>query len=174
MLIKNGDYTDEIFFYTKNVNGREVFGVFPWDYDDIFSDEPHEIGRSWATGTVFGHREYSGMNDITADVGSKLLFSIEDDLDYKIAKDNFVYQQYLKTLRSVMEKIDLVTLDKICDYTADHIGPFYANDELISLSKYDVDETNYNLFINNLSVKREMLKTRRTWILQELEKQQNQ
>ena len=40
------------------------------------------------------------MNDIIADVGSKLLFSIEDDLDYKIAKDSFLYQQYLKTLRS--------------------------------------------------------------------------
>ena len=43
MLIKNGDYTDEIIFYTKNKNNNEIFGVFPWDVDDIFDDQPHEI-----------------------------------------------------------------------------------------------------------------------------------
>lgn len=171
MLLKNGDYTDEVFFYTKIVNGKELFGVFPWDYDDLFSEYPHEIGRAWAPGTVFGHREYSGMNDIIADVGSKLLFSIEDDLDYKIARDNYLYQQYLKTLRAVLEKIDLATLDRIFDYTFMHISPFYSDDEIIMQSKYDVDETNYNLFVNNISEKRQMLKDRRNWILQEIDKQ---
>ncbi|MCX6254263.1 MAG: CotH kinase family protein [Bacteroidia bacterium] len=174
MLIKNGDYTDEIFFYTKIRNNKEVFGVFPWDYDDIFADEPHEIGRSWATGTVFGHREYSGMDDIIADVGSKLLFSIEDDLDYKIAKDSVLYQQYLMTLRTVIEKINIATIDKIFDYTYEHIGPFYADDSIVTQSKFDVDETNYDLFVTNLAEKRQMLKDRRNWILQELDIQQNQ
>jgi hypothetical protein len=171
LLVKNGDYTDEVFFYTKTVNGREIFGIFPWDYDDLFSDYPHEIGRSWATGTVFGSRAYSGMNDIIADVGSKLLFSIEDDLDYKIARDSFLYQQFLITLRNVMEKIDAGTIDKIFDYTSDHIGPFYSDDSIISQSKYDVDETSYDLFVSNLSEKRLMLKNRREWILQEIAKQ---
>jgi len=174
LLVKNGDYTDEIFFYTRNLNGREIFGVFPWDYDDIFSDYPHEIGRSWAPGTVFGHREYSGMNDVIADVGSKLLFSIEDDLDYKIAKDSYLYQQYLNTLRSVMEKIDPVTLDQIFDYALEHISPFYSHDDIVLQSKYDLNETNFDLFSSNLSEKREMLKTRRGWILQELDNQQTE
>lgn len=173
MLLKNGDYTDEVFFYTKLLNNREIFGVFPWDYDDLFSGKPHEIGNSWATGTVFGHRSYSNMNDIIADVGSKLLFSIEDDLDYKIAKDSVLYQQYLKTLRSVVEKIDISTIDKIFDYTFQHISPFYANDSIIAQSKFDVDETNYDLFISNLAEKRQILKDRRNWILQELDSQQN-
>lgn len=173
MLIKNGDYTDEIFFYTETINGKEVFGVFPWDYDDIFSDLPHEIGRSWAIGTVFGHRAYSGMNDILADVGSKLLFSIEDDLDYKIARDSYLYQQYLKTLRNVMEKITPETIDKIFDYTSVHISPFYSDDNIVLQSKYDVNETSYELFVRNLSEKRLMLKNRRNMIMQELDKQQN-
>jgi hypothetical protein len=172
MLIKNGDYTDEVFFYSKTINEKEVFGVFPWDYDDIFSEYPHEIGRPWGTGTVFGHREYNTMNDIIADVGSKLMFSIEDDLDYKIAGDTYLYQQYLKSLRVVIEKIDLASLDKIFDYTFEHISPFYSDDEIIKQSKYDENGTNYNLFVNNLSEKRQMLKDRRNWILQELDKQQ--
>jgi spore coat protein H len=173
MLVKNGDYTDEVIFYTKIKNGKEVLGVFPWDYDDIFSDQPHEIEREWATGTVFGHREYNSMNDVIADVGSKLLYSIEEDLDYKIVKDNFLYQEYLKILESVIEKIDPAAIDRIFDYTNEHIGAFYDNDSIIEQSKYDVDETNYSLFVSNLAEKRQMLKERRTWILEELGKQKN-
>ena len=173
LLIKNGDYTDEIFFYTKIKNGKEVFGVFPWDFDDIFADQPHEIGNPWAPGTIFGTREYYSMEDIIADVGSVLLYSIEDDLDYKIAKDSFLYQEYLKTLRKVIGKIDLAAIDKIFDYTYEHIGSFYSNDSIVAQSRYDVDETSYDLFLTNLEEKRQMIKDRRNWILQELDKQQN-
>ncbi len=173
LLIKNGDYTDEIFFYSTIRDDREVLGVFPWDYDDIFADQPHEIGNDWGPGTVFGPREYYSVDDVVADVGSKLLYSIEDDLDYKIAKDSLIYQEYLKTLRTVMEKIDLTAIDRVFDYTYDHIGPFYSNDSIVEQSRYDVDETDYDLFITNLAEKRQMLKDRRNWILQELDKQQN-
>jgi hypothetical protein len=172
MLIKNGDFTDEIYLYTKRKDNKEVFGIFPWDYDDIFADQPHEIGNSWATGTIFGHRDYPSMDAVIADVGLKLLFSIEDDLDYKIAKDSFLYQEYLKTLRAVMEKIDLAAIDKIFDYTFEHIGPFYSNASIVAQSRYDVDETNYSLFTANLAAKRQFVKDRRTWIIQELDKQQ--
>jgi hypothetical protein len=114
------------------------------------------------------------MDDIIADVGSKLLFSIEDDLDYKIAKDSVLYQQYMITLRTVIEKIDLATIDKIFDYTYEHIGPFYSNESIVEQSKFDVNETNNDLFVTNLAEKRQMLKDRRNWILQELDIQQNQ
>jgi spore coat protein H len=172
MLIKNGDYTDEIFFFSKIKDGREVLGVFPWDYDDIFSDQPHEIGNTWATGSVFGQRDYYTMYDVIADVGLKLLYSIEDDLDYKIAKDDFLYQEYLKILRTVIGKIDLAAIDNVFDFTFDHIGAFYANDSIVAQSKYDDDETSYDLFVANLAAKRQMLKDRRTWIISELDKQQ--
>lgn len=174
MLLKNGDYTDEIFLYTKIREGKEIFGSFPWDYDDIFSDQPHEIGNDWATGTVFGRRIYNNMDDITADVGSKLLYSIEDDLDYKIAKDGFLYREYLKTLRTVMEKLDFAVIDNVFDYTDKHIGSFYSNDSIIAQSRYDADPTNFDLFVNNLAEKREMLKERRNRIIVELDRQQNQ
>jgi len=173
MLLKNGDSTDEVFFYTKIQNNREVFGIFPWDYDDIFANKPHEIGKAWATGTVFGHREYSGMDDIVADVGLKLLFSIEDDLEYRIASDSVLYQEYLKTVRTVLEKISFNTIDRIFDNTFQYISPFYSNDSIIAQSKYDADATNYSLFVNNLEEKRDMLKDRRNLILQELDIQQN-
>jgi hypothetical protein len=172
LLIKNGDYTDEVVFYTKIRDKKEVFGIFPWDYDDIFASQPHEIGNSWATGTVFGPRDYPTMNAVIADVGSKLLFSIEDDLDYKIAKDSLLYQEYLKTLKSVIEKIDFPAIDEIFDYTFEHISPFYNYAAIVGQSKYDVEETNYSLFTANLAAKRQLVKDRRNWILQELDNQQ--
>jgi len=160
-------------FFTKIKNGKEVLGVFPWDYDDIFSDQPHEIGNPWAPGTVFGRREYYTMNDVIADVGFRILYSIEEDLDYLIAKDSYLYQEYLKTLESVIEKIDPAAIDRIFDYTNEQIGAFYENDSIIEQSKYDVDETNYALFVSNLAEKRQMLKDRRAWILEELNRQKN-
>ncbi len=172
LLMKNGDYTDEIIFYTKIKDGNEIFGVVPWDLDDIFAKQPHEIGRDWATGKVFGKREYNSMDDIIEDVGSKLLFSIEDDLDYKIAKDSVLYRHYIETLEAVISQIDIATIDKIFDNTYAHVGPFYANDSIIEQSRYDIDRTNYDLFITNLADKRQMLKDRREWILQEINKQQ--
>jgi hypothetical protein len=173
LLVKNGDYTDEIFFYSKIKNNKEIFGVFPWDYDDIFSDQPHEIGNSWAPGTIFGSREYNSMDDVFADVGSKLLYSIEDDLDYKVAKDSVLYNEYLKVLRKVMEKINDSAIDEVFDNTLKHIGPFYSNDSIITQSRYDVHETNYNLFITNIADKRQMLKDRRMWIIEQLDLQQS-
>lgn len=173
LLLKNGDYTDEVIFYTKIKNGNEIFGVFPWDLDDIFADQPHEIGIDWGTGTIFGTRVYNTMEDVIADVGSVLLFSIEDDLDYKIAGDSLLYQEYLKTLRTVIEKVDLTVIDRIFDNTYEQIGAFYSDDAIIQQSQFDVDETDYNLFVTNLAEKRQMLKERRNWILQELDMQQN-
>lgn len=172
MLLKNGDYTDEVIFYTKSQNNREVFGVFPWDLDDIFANKPHEIGNSWATGSTFGQRTYNSIEDIIADVGVKLLYSVEEDLDYKIAKDSFLYQQYLVVLRKVIEKISIPVIDKVFDETFRHIGPFYSNDSVIAQSRYDVDETDYEIFLSNLAAKRQMLKDRREMILRELDIQQ--
>jgi spore coat protein H len=171
LLLKNGDYTDEVIFYTKIKNDKEVFGVFPWDYDDLFADQPHEIGRSWALTDLFGTRIYNNMEDIIADVSFKLLFSIEEDLDYKIAKDSFLYQEYLKTLSNVMEHIDNVTIDKVFDETYEQISPFYENDSIIAQSRYDVDETNRGLFLTNIAQKRQLIKERRAWIVQQLDNQ---
>ncbi len=171
LLIRNGDYTDEVIFFTKLSEGREVFGVFPWDLDDIFALQPHEIDNPWGTGTVFGTREYNSMEDVYADVGQKLLFSIEDDLDYKIASDDFLYGKYLETLANVIEKINASVIDLVFDYTRDHIGPFYEVDSIIGQSVHDEEETSYALFTANLEEKRQMLKERREWIAGELRKQ---
>ncbi len=168
MLVKNGDYTDEIFFYIKHSGNREIYGVYPWDYDDLFADLPHEIGRSWGPGTVFGNRDYYSMDDIIDDVGFKLIFSIEDDLDYKIATDDYLYQRYLEVLEHVLTAIDEEALETIIQDTKNTLQPFYNHDDIIAQSQYDRDETNQQLFESNLAEKRQFLLDRREWILNQL------
>jgi hypothetical protein len=168
MLLKNGDYTDEVFFYTKDVGGNQVFGVCPWDYDDLFQELPHEIGRDWAVGKLFGTRTYSSMDDILADVGEKLMFSIEDDLDYKIATDDYLYQQYLKVLEHVLGTIDNIAIENAFLYAKEILQPFYDDPAIVSQSQYDNNSTNQQLFNQNLAEKKLLLINRRKWILEKL------
>jgi hypothetical protein len=168
MLLENGDYTDEIFFYSKRIDNKDIFGVYPWDYDDLFSEHPHEIGINWGCGTVFGTRYYGSIDDEIADVGFKLLFSIEDDLDYKIAIDDYLYQKYLGALNEVVTIIDDDVIEAVIQNTKNQLQPFYNNDAIIAQSQYDRDETNQVLFDENLAEKRQLLLDRRAWIINEL------
>ncbi len=173
MLLKNGDATEEIFFYTKEVEGKKVFGVCPWDYDDLFKDLPHEIGRDWGVGKLFGTRTYSSMDDIIADVGEKLIFSIEDDLDYKIAIDDYLYQQYLIVLEQVLNTIDNNVIENIFSDAKEVLQPLYNDPNIVSQSQYDENSTNQILFDNNLMDKRKLLLNRRQWIINELPNHMN-
>ncbi len=171
MLLQNGDYTDEVYFYIKVKEGREVFGVAPWDYDDIFSELPHEVGRTWGSGTLFGTRVYKSMEDVYADVGHKLLFSIEDDLDYKIARDSVLYQIYLGELEKVLETLDNSIINEIFLKVRSTLQPFYERPELIEQSKYDYSTTSVELFETNLIDKEQFLMERRAFLIQELNQQ---
>ena len=106
-------------------------------------------------------------------MGEKLLYSVEDDLDYIIAKDDFLYNRYLEILESVIEKTDISVIDRVFDHTSDQIGPFYEVDSIIVQSVHDEDETNNALFRTNLEEKRQMIKERREWIAGELRKQKS-
>jgi hypothetical protein len=167
-LLRNGDATDEVYLYTKQAGDYEIFGIYPWDLDDLFADLPHEINRLWACGTVFGSRSYYSMDDVVADVGEKLLFSIEDDLDYKIAKDDYLYAKYLESLNIVFSIITDEVIDEVISETYNQISPFYDNDEIIAQSAYDQDSTSRYLFEQNINDKREFLLSRRSWIIQKL------
>jgi len=169
-LIMNGDYTDEIYFYAINRENNIYYDIIPWDYDDIFADLPHEIGKEWGTGKKFGERRYNSLNDVYADIGNKLIFSIEEDIDYKIAKDTFLYVKYIEQLKKVLDITNNNNIDKVFNETLSELTPYYNNEIIIEQSKYDLDVTNYNIFLNNINEKREFLKNRRNEIIKEISK----
>ncbi|UCH14691.1 MAG: CotH kinase family protein [Bacteroidales bacterium] len=167
-LLKNGDLTDEVYFYSQIKDSKIYYNIMPWDYDDIFADNPHEIGRNWGMGNLFGVRSYSSVEDIINDVGDKLIFSIEDDLDYKIARDDYLYSIYLVSMQEVVNKLDDNYIEKVFLNLKKELKPFYANTKIIEQSKYDNDSTNYDLYIRYYSDKLDFIIQRRAEILAKL------
>ena len=157
-LIRNGDYTDEIYFYSAN-GDHVYFDIIPWDYDDIFQNSPHEVGNDWGVGNRFGVRSYASNQDIINEIGDKFIFSIEDDLDYKIATDSFLYQNYLVEFKYVLDMFTNGKIDSIFEITNKNINIYIKESEIIKQTKYDQKSFNYNDYINNLDHKKSLLKS---------------
>lgn len=118
-FVRNGDYTDEVYFYIDPVTKK--YNIIPWDYDDLFSTFPHE-----------------GNTASRKDLGDKLFFSMEDALDRKIVNDPFLYNKYLIQLREVLNQLTGEKLKKIFEKTYAELFPYYSNNEIISQSQYDL------------------------------------
>jgi spore coat protein H len=159
-LLQNGDYTDEIFLYGMLHQDQIRYSIIPWDYDDIFSSNPHEVGLTWGTGRLFGERHYESRQDILDEIGDKLIFSIEDDLDYTIAMDPYLYARYQSTLAGMAGKMRSEDFDALFEQVKMELTPFYNNNEVVMQSKFDKDETSYRLWEENMTEKKALLKQR--------------
>jgi spore coat protein H len=127
-LVRNGDYSDEVFFYIDPEINK--YRIIPWDYDDIFATVPHE-----------GYSERKKM------IGDKMLFSSEDKLDTKIATDPYLYNMYLSSLQKVIEGLSPSVLKDIFENAYSELYPYYSSDEIIANSQFDLykDATDENL-----------------------------
>ena len=118
-FVRNGDYTDEVFFYVdKDIN---KYNIIPWDYDDLFSAAPHE-------GNVLNRKLRAG----------KLFFSTEDLLDRKIVSDPYLYKQYLIQLRELLNQLSPDVIKRAFENTYAELYPYYSDNEIISKSEYDL------------------------------------
>jgi spore coat protein H len=124
-FVKNGDYSDEVFFYVDPEFGK--FRIIPWDYDDIFAGAPHE-----------------GKDKAKRVVGDKLIFSAEDDLDVKIATDPFLYNRYLDIMKKLIEALSPKDLKEVFDNTYAELYPYFLEKEIISQAQFDAHK-NANL-----------------------------
>ena len=159
-LLQNGDYTDEVYFYALVQQDQIRFSIIPWDYDDLFRSYPHEVGITWGSGHLFGDRYYDSHQDILNEIGNKLIFSIEDDLDYAIAMDPYLYGRYESSVTAMLEKISTGDIDHIFEQVKNELTPFYYNKEVIFQSQFDQHETSFKLWEENMAEKKAMLKER--------------
>ena len=129
-LVRNGDYTDEVYFFVNP--GTDKFNIIPWDYDDLFSRSPHE-------GYIEGRKI----------LVHKLFFSTEDALDKKIVADPYLYKTYLIQFRELLEQLSSDVLKRIFEDIFAELCPYYLNEEIISKSIYDrYRETNIIMLEN--------------------------
>lgn len=118
-FVRNKDYTDEVFLYVDPASNR--FRIIPWDYDDLFSAEPHE--GSAASRKI---------------LGDKLLFSSEDRLDQKIAADPLLYKLYLEQYREILTILTPEKIRKILEDTFAELYPYYSDNEIIESARHDL------------------------------------
>jgi spore coat protein H len=118
-FVRNGDYTDEVYFYIdRDIN---KLSIIPWDYDDLFASAPHE-------GNIVNKKI----------LGDKFIFSAEDMLDKKIAADPYMYKMYLIQFREVLHELSPAVLKRIFESTYAELYPYYSNSEIMSMSGYDI------------------------------------
>jgi spore coat protein H len=172
-ILKNGDYVDEISFYGFDQNGKTYFDILPWDYDDIFADKPHEVGKTWGQGGILGDRYYETYDDVLEVLDGRLIFSIEEDIDYIIATDDYLYGKYLVELEYVMSELTVARINEMFDELENTLTPFYQISEIVDQSKYDANKTNWNLFQKNIKSKRTLLVERIEWINEQISNQKN-
>lgn len=170
-LLQNGDYTDEIYLYSRVEDEAIRFYPIPWDYDDIFSGAPHEVGTPWGMGTLFGKRFYESMEEIYADVGKTLVYSIEDDLDYTIAKDPVLYSAYTSALKNLFGELDADVIERIFAETESELTTFYNSIAVIEQSQYDQQMTTRQLWLDNMNDKKALINNRLDDIKQQLNSQ---
>lgn len=118
-FVRNGDYTDEVYFFIAP--GTDKFSIIPWDYDDLFSVAPHE-----------------GYAESRKFLGDKLFFSTEDLLDKKIVTDPYLYKIYLIQLGELMNLLSTDVLKRVFENTYAELYPYYSDNEIISKSEYDL------------------------------------
>lgn len=118
-FVRNGDYTDEVYFYIDP--DTKKYAIIPWDYDDLFKANPHE-----------------GNVESRKSIGDKLFFSTEDILDRKIVEDAYLYNKYLDQFRELMNSLSSDVLRKDFEATYFELYPYYSTPEIISKSEYDL------------------------------------
>lgn len=171
-LLQNGDYTDEVYLYAMINEDKPRFSIIPWDYDDLFSNYPHEVGLTWGSGHLLGDRYYATHQDILDEIGDKMIFSIEDDLDYSIAMDPFLYASYESTLARMIEEMDAEDIDALFEQVKAELLPFYYSEEMVAQSRFDQLETSFRIWEDNMEEKKAFIKNRLAAMKEQLKENQ--
>lgn len=119
-FVMNGDYSDEVYFYVHPNSGK--FEIIPWDYDDLFRREPHE-----------------GAYARQAQLKDRLVFSLEDDLDRKIASDDVLYTRYRVDFKQVLLDRDPELLQRTFDQVL-HELELISNDPTMNAASRFLDK----------------------------------
>ncbi len=169
-LLMNGDYTDELYLFGTVENNLIRYQLIPWDYDDIFKDYPHEIGVAWGMGNIYGKRYYATMEDVINEIGEKLIFSIEDDLDYTIASDSVLYNYYLDAIAGFFDILDQELIDRVFRETKEELTTFYNSPSVVEQSRYDLSPTSPGIWNDHMDEKKVFLEERLKSVSIQLEK----
>lgn len=151
-FIMNGDYADEIYFYINPDSGN--FDILPWDYDDIFRREPHE-----------------GAEARSVKLKDKMIFSIEDELDQRIASDAWLYLQYRAAFKEMLVTRNMEVISHTFNQVLHELEQIGNDPDINKVSGY-LEKESFNLDKAKQDIKntQEFLLNQRIVLLKTLEK----
>lgn len=115
-IIKNGDYSDEVYFFGKTnpQTGEIVFDVSPWDMDDSFSEKMHLSG--FPTGPNW---------KMTGNSNKQMIYNYESRIDRKVAGDEKLLRMYFEAMAEVVETLSQgSTLFEIQEKILSDLNPY--------------------------------------------------
>ncbi len=149
-LVRNGDYTDELFYYA--LANEDRLDILPWDFDDILSQQPHE-----------------GMKKRNQSLDDQLIFSSEDLLDRTIARDSFLYRKYLIKAQEVLNILTTEKMQEIFDRIGEDLELYLRDWDIIEVASRDEQPPEgIQGLQKNLNGTYSYLKTRRRLMLRKI------
>lgn len=161
-IVKNGDYSDEVYFYGKtNPETQEiVFDVSPWDMDDSFADKMHL--SSWPTGPNWHMNEESDK---------QMIYNYESRIDRKVASDEKLLRMYFAAMEEVVNTLsqDHVLVDIKQNILAE-LNPYLDDADILQNGALDAIKVSHTraAIEDNLNVKMGKIKLRMEMIKEEL------
>lgn len=158
-MLRNGDYTDELYFYAVANSSGIYFDIIPWDFEDLFNN-PHPtkankkaLKKGWFNETI--------------------LYSFEDPLDSAIFKNQQLHKAFKDTAKAYLENVlTEKMIDQSLDEVRSSITPYLDNNEIFRLSTLDESSrgTAYSKYgiLNLLEQRRMEIKSRRKELLSKL------
>lgn len=158
-MLKNGDYTDELFFYAVNLPQGIYFDIIPWDFEDLFA-APHPTRANKKA------MKKGWFNE-------SILYSFEDPLDKAIFENRELHDAFKRTAKNYLNTVLTEALidDSINEVKA-AINPYLDNNRIFILSTRDEASrgsayTKYGI-LNLLEIRRSEIKSRRLELLRRL------
>lgn len=129
-ILKNGDYSDEVFFFGKTDSGGNIqFDVMPWDQDDSFGSEMHQAG---IVASINHGLEEKGIADKT------LVYNFESRIDRTIGTDPVLLRKYFEVVSEVIETLrNKGSLDSVVAGLKARLAPYMEYQEIMDSGKLD-------------------------------------
>ncbi|MFN8369256.1 MAG: CotH kinase family protein [Bacteriovoracaceae bacterium] len=153
-LVRNGDYSDESIYYANKTNNKDeiYFDFMAWDFDDLFK-KPH-----------------FGLNNsifFRGTLKKQLLYSLENPIDFTIARDDFLYAKFKNKLFDLLTKT--ITDDQIVKYVdivAQEIAPYLQQEQILNASIHDKLPTSFGVSKYTAKYIEELLEKRKSDLIQ--------
>lgn len=161
-IVKNGDYSDEVFFTFKKTPFNPYYiDVFPWDLDDSFNEKMH-LQTLFSMPNALLKKESQ----------NQLIYNYESRLDRLIVSDEVTLLAYFNVLEEVANLLTDELIDSKVNQLREELLPYLGNENILKAGFKDEAQIVYDPIeiISQFQQYKEFLQNRRNYIKEQVAK----